>query len=108
MTSLARAAALAAMLSGAAASAQSGSARSDRYVGKSGRGESGNPHAVDFRDRTPPGAASPEERKALADGEEENPHSVMNRDAPKPGPLNKDELDRAEAGDPDSVLNRQQ
>jgi hypothetical protein len=96
VVSLARAVALASVLGGAAAWAQK-----DPYEGTTGPDERGNPHAIDMRDRQPPGASSPSERKSLEQGEEEAPASVLNRDAPKPKRITNDELDRAEVGNPD-------
>ena len=105
ITSFARVVALAAMVCGAAALAQSGSVD----AGTSGPDESVNPHSVDNRNREPAGAASPEERRSLEEGEAESPASVLNKDAPKPkNKLRKDELDLAEEENPHSVLAREQ
>src|SRR5258708_5396890 len=76
MTSLGRVVALAGMLCGAAAFAQSHSADG---------GESVDPDSVENKDREPAGAASPEERRSLEQGEAGAPASVLNKDAPKPG-----------------------
>jgi predicted outer membrane protein len=91
------------MLCSAAALAQSDSAD----AGTGGDGESVNPHSVDNRNRTPAGAASPEEQRSLEEGEEESPASVRNKDAPKPRRLRRGQLDRLEAGNPHSVLARE-
>jgi len=96
VASLARVAALAVVMSSAAVWAQK-----DPYEGTTGPAERGNPHAIDMRDRQPPGASSPSERRSVEIGEEEAPASVLNRDAPKPKRITNDELDRAEVGNPD-------
>jgi predicted outer membrane protein len=101
--SFARTAALAAMLCSGAALAQNESPD----AGTSGDEESVNPHSVDNRNRTPPGAASPEERRSLEQGEEEAPASVRNKDAPKPSRLRRGQLDRLEEDNPHSVLSRE-
>jgi putative membrane protein len=103
MISMGRVVAVAAMLCGAAASAQSGS------VDASTSGpESVNPHSVENKDREPAGAASPEEQRSLEKGEAEAPASVLNKDAPKPGRTTTGEVERAEEGNPHSVLAREQ
>jgi hypothetical protein len=100
--SLARVVALTAVLGGSAAWAQR-----DPYVGTDGKDETINPHSIDNRDRPPAGASSPAERKSLEQGEEEAPASTLNRDAPKPSHVTRDELDRAEEGNPDVDSARQ-
>ena len=99
MTSLGRVVALAGMLCGAAAFAQSHSADG---------GESVDPDSVENKDREPAGAASPEERRSLEQGEAGAPASVLNKDAPKPGRATKGAVERAEEGNPHSVLARKQ
>jgi putative membrane protein len=99
MSSLGRVVALGAMLCGAAAFAQGGSADA---------GESVDPDSVQNRDREPAGAASPEERRSLEKGEAGAPASVLNKDAPKPGRAIKGEVERSEEGNPHSVLAREQ
>jgi putative membrane protein len=104
MTSLARVVALAAMLCGAAASAQGGSAD----AGPDSQGESVNPHSVENKNRTPPGASTPEERRSLEKGEADVPASVLNKEAPPPGRPSQGQINRAEADNPNSVLARKE
>jgi len=66
--------------------------------------ESGNPHALDYRNRMPPRVSTNDE---IDSGETGNPHSIdfRNRAAPRRW-ATKDEINAAESGSPDSVGNK--